>query len=344
MAYGLVYWLGYPAISTPRQAILYLVAQTLILTAMHVLARTSDVFQLLSFILGIQAVLIVPKRVAIMWIVLLYLIESSGAVLDRGREGFIPAMFNIAVFILTYVFASAVRLAEVARLHAEAAQRENEQLIAELRLAQHQLHDLAVAEERNRLARDLHDSVKQQVFATTMQLGAARVLMGRDPQAAQTHVVEAEQLAQQAGAELSLLIHELRPVALGEKGLAEALGDYTRDWSRQTQIRADVQVDGAATSPPATEHALLRIVQEALANVARHSGATAVTIDLVYTPDAVALTIVDNGRGFDVQTNPKGVGLNSIRERIEALSGRLEVHSQPGAGTTIYVRCGGTHV
>jgi NarL family two-component system sensor histidine kinase LiaS len=177
-----------------------------------------------------------------------------------------------------------------------------------------------------------------------MQLGAARVLMGRDPQAAQTHVAEAEHLAQQAGAELSLLIHELRPVALGDKGLAEAVAAYARDWSRQTQIGAELHVEGEDTLPPATEHALLRIVQEALANVARHSGATAVTINLTYTQDGVTLIIADNGRGFDVRTNPKGVGLASIRERAAALGGRFAVQSQIGRGTTIVVHSGGADV
>jgi signal transduction histidine kinase len=298
-------------------------------------ASASDVFDLWAFILGIQAVLIMPNRIAIMWIVLLYLINSSGALWVRGVQGFIPALFNIAVFIITYVFAYIVRQAEIARLH-------NEQLLAELRLAQRQLHDLAVTEERNRLTRDLHDSVKQQVFAITMQLGAARVLMERDAHPAQMHVVEAEQLAQQAGAELSLLIHELRPVALGDKGLAEAIHAYSADWSRQTGIASPLQSQGERPLPPGTEHALLRVTQEALANVARHSHATTVRIDLTHAADAVTLMITDNGHGFDSTTTSTGVGLHSMRERIAALDGRFQVVSQPSAGTTIVVQCGGS--
>ncbi len=336
IAFGLVYRLGYHAIRTPRQATLYFAPQALIITALHILARTSDVFGLLSFILGIQAVLILPNRMAIIWIALFYLITSGSAVWYRGLEGLVNAVFNVAVFFLTYVWARTVRQAEIARL-------ENEQLLADLRLAHRQLHDLAVAEERNRLARDLHDSVKQQVFATTMQLGAARVLLQHDPQAAHAHVVEAEQLAQQAGAELSLLIHELRPVALGDKGLAEALHTYSRDWSRQTHIRADMHLQGERRLPPATEHALLRVAQEALANVARHSQATAVTIDLTYAPEGVTLAITDDGHGFDSTTAATGVGLASMRERIEGLGGCMHVTSRPGAGTTILVQCGGAN-
>ncbi len=149
--------------------------------------------------------------------------------------------------------------------------------------------------------------------------------------------------AQQAGAELSLLIHELRPVALGDKSLADALHAYSADWSRQTGIAAEMQAHGGCPLPPATEHALLRVAQEALANVARHSGATAVTLDLRYAAEAVTLHIGDNGHGFDSRTARKGVGLDSMRERIESLGGRLQVESRIGGGTTICVRCGGSN-
>ena len=201
-----------------------------------------------------------------------------------------------------------------------------------------------MAEERNRLARELHDSVKQQVFATIMQLGAARVLLERDPNAARVHLLEAEQLAQQSGAELSLLIDELRPVALGDKGLAAAIQAYAADWSRQSKIGADVRARGAGTLAPSAEHALVRVTQEALANVARHSHASAVTLDLDLAADAVTLTIADNGCGFDASTASRGVGLDSMRERLEALGGRLRVESKLGAGTTIEARYEVAHV
>jgi signal transduction histidine kinase len=335
LAFGLVHWSRYHAIRSPRHAMIYFAVQTLPLIGLVGVSGTSDIWGLLFFILGFQAVLALPNRTAIGWLALLYLIQSGAALWFGGPWRIINVLFNIAVFCLTYVFAHALRQAEITR-------RENEQLIEELRVAQRQLRDLAVADERNRLARDLHDSVKQQVFATTMQLGAARVLLERDPQAAKGHLHEAELLAQQAGAELSLLIHELRPVALGDKSLADALHAYSADWSRQTGIAAEMQAQGACSLPPATEHALLRVAQEALSNVARHSGATAVTIDLTYAADAVTLRIVDNGHGFDWGTARKGVGLDSMRERIEALDGRLQVESLAGGGTTICVQCGGS--
>jgi signal transduction histidine kinase len=328
LVFGLIYRYSYYAIRTLRQATIYFGVQTLVLTGLIMLARTSDVFGLLFFTLGIQAVLTWPTRMAIVWVVLFYLIDSGGALLYRGPEGIVNVLFNAAVFVLTFVFANSLRQTEIAR-------DQNQQLLEELRAAQRQVQDLAVAEERNRLARELHDSVKQQVFASIMQLGAARALLERDPNAARLHLLEAEQLAQQSGAELSLLIHELRPIALGEKGLAAAIQAYAADWSRQSKIATDVRVRGAVALAPAAEHALVRVTQEALANVARHSHASTVTLDLDLAVDAATLTITDNGCGFDASTTSPGVGLDSMRERLEALGGRLLVNSKPGTGTTI---------
>src|SRR4051794_4414999 len=329
--FGLVYRFGYYAISTPRHAALYFTLQTLLLTCLITVARTSDVFGLLFFTLGIQAVLTWPTRMAIVWLVLFYLIDSGGALLYRGQAGIVNVLFNAAVFVLTFVFANSLRQTEIAR-------DQNQQLLEDLRAAQRQVQDLAVAEERNRLARELHDSVKQQVFATIMQLGAARVLLERDPNAARVHLIEAEQLAQQSGAELSLLIHELRPVALGDKGLVAAIQSYAADWSRQSKIEANVRARGSGTLMPAAEHALVRVTQEALANVARHSHASAVTVDIELAAGAATLTIADNGCGFDMGMGSRGVGLDSMRERLEALGGRLSVNSSLGTGTTIEAR------
>ncbi len=133
--------------------------------------------------------------------------------------------------------------------------------------------ELATLEERNRLARDLHDSVKQQVFATTMTLGAAESLWEQDPEAAREKVDQALALCRQAQQELSGLIHELRPVALEDKGLATALREYVERWSRQTGIEARTVCEGSRALALEVEQALFRVAQEALANVAKHSQA-----------------------------------------------------------------------
>jgi NarL family two-component system sensor histidine kinase LiaS len=140
------------------------------------------------------------------------------------------------------------------------------------------------------------------------------------------------------------LIHELRPVSLEQRGLAETLRAYLADWSRQSQVAVELHAGVERPLAPEAEQALLRVTQEALANVARHSRATAVTVELTYAADAIVLAIADNGRGFDTQTPQKGVGLYSMRERLAGLGGRLLIESRPGEGTRVIARCEAAYV
>jgi NarL family two-component system sensor histidine kinase LiaS len=198
--------------------------------------------------------------------------------------------------------------------------------------------ELATVEERQRLARDLHDSVKQDVFATALLVGAARTLVPADQEQAQAYLAEAEGLAEQARRELTTLIHELRPVALEGKGLATALQEYARRWSVRTGIVSDLQVAGECAVPIEAATALFRVAQEALANVARHSGADHVDVWLTCNDEVAYLQIRDNGKGFDTtQSAGMGVGLVSMRERIEAHQGTIEINSSP-SGTVVQAR------
>lgn len=195
--------------------------------------------------------------------------------------------------------------------------------------------ELAAVEERNRLARELHDAVKQQLFAATMQIGAAQAQLESDPDAAGRHLAEAANLANQAQRELASLIQELRPPALAGRGLGEALQDYAQDWSRQSGVAARVSVRSARPLPLGVEQALFRVAQEALANTGRHSGATEAAVSLVWQDGAIRLEVRDDGRGFAAAATASGYGLESMRQRVAALGGELSVESEPGAGTTV---------
>jgi signal transduction histidine kinase len=195
--------------------------------------------------------------------------------------------------------------------------------------------ELAVLEERNRLARELHDSVKQHVFANALLVRAARKMVSRNPDKAQSYLVDAEQLADQAQQELIALISALRPAAIADKGLVAALTDYTSDWERRMGVVVELRVQGARTTPLDTEETLFRVAQEALSNVARHSDAQQVEILLAWDEEQVRLTIQDNGKGFNAaRITSKGFGLASMRERLEALHGTLMVSSSSN-GTTV---------
>jgi signal transduction histidine kinase len=197
--------------------------------------------------------------------------------------------------------------------------------------------EMAVSEERNRLARDLHDSAKQQALAASFQLGTAITLFDREADTAKKHLIEADHLVNSVRVELTDLIHELRPPTMNGQGFAVSLNDYSIEWAHQSGIEVNVDVQGNNGLSLEAKQTLFRILQEALANVARHSVAQSVDVSLSYGVDVVLLTIKDDGRGFDTSVQHDGMGLNSMWERAESLKGEFTIESEPGEGTRITV-------
>jgi NarL family two-component system sensor histidine kinase LiaS len=224
------------------------------------------------------------------------------------------------------------------------AERLEEQVVALQRLVEknEKLHaqaaSAAAMEERARLARDLHDSVAQQLFALGMTAGAANKLMGVDPERARPFLAQMEEMAAKAQAEMRALLLHLRPVELEGRSLAEALERFLQDVCPRQGIRYDLEVVPELAIGEGMEAQLFRIVQEALSNVIRHASAHHVSVRLLQERAAVLLVIADDGRGFELgQVKDGSYGLHSIRERAQEIGGRLEVWSTPGQGTVLRV-------
>ena len=198
--------------------------------------------------------------------------------------------------------------------------------------------ELARMEERNRLARDLHDTVKQQTYAARMQLTAARNLLASDLTAAAGHIDTALQLNRETQQELKLIIDELRPAALQGRGLAHALKEYAERWQEHTGIKVETAISGERSLPLEVEQAFYRVLQEALSNIARHAEADKVRLNLNMTPERVTLIVADNGHGFDVNAIRQGAnsyGLTGMQGRLSEVGGTLKVESTLSAGTTL---------
>ena len=210
-----------------------------------------------------------------------------------------------------------------------------------------QVRALAVVEERNRLARELHDSVKQHLFSLAMTASAIRArfdTLQDVPDELGEMVHEVETTAQAAQREMTRLIKDLRPGSLEEQGLAEALNDYTLLFGAQEHLLIYLEVQGnASLLPPSVAEALYRVAQEALHNVARHARATRVDVHLRCFPEQAVLTIRDNGIGFDTSQPHRGLGLPNMQERMMAVGGVLNVESQTGIGTTVVAEVGLPH-
>lgn len=198
-----------------------------------------------------------------------------------------------------------------------------------------QTKDLAVMEERNRLARDLHDSAKQKAFAALAQLGTVNGIMKLTSNGVKSHLAEAENLIYEVIQELNFLIQEIYPIALQEMGLQAILREYVFEWENRNDIAASLTIENDYPLPLEMEQAVYRFVQEALANIARHSKASRVEISLSYNMESLQIIISDNGCGFDTNQKAKGLGFRSMRERIGGLRGTVQIQSAPGQGTRL---------
>ena len=199
---------------------------------------------------------------------------------------------------------------------------------------------MAALEERNRIAREIHDTVAQGLTAITLHLEAAEALGSRNPDQAQRNVRQALALARTNLEEVRRSVLDLRAAPLEGHTLPEALALLLQGFTEETAIATSLAADPAiGRLPTAVETGLYRIVQEALSNVRKHAAATRVTVRLSQTAHELRLQIEDNGAGFDLQAvqrrSASGFGLKGMSERAHLLGGRLEVRCAPGAATQI---------
>jgi signal transduction histidine kinase len=198
-----------------------------------------------------------------------------------------------------------------------------------------------VLAERERLARELHDTVAQGFISVVTQLESAEQVLDERPQEAHERLEIARRTARENLQELRATVRALRPDLLSDAPLSLALERAAARWSATASVPVQVRVTGQALAlRPDTELALLRTAQEALANVGRHASATRVVLSLSYLGDTVTLDVDDDGVGFEKRERPLGeggFGLVGMRERVEAAGGEFTIESTPGQGTCIAV-------
>ncbi|MGW2837663.1 GAF domain-containing sensor histidine kinase [Streptomyces sp. NPDC001493] len=198
--------------------------------------------------------------------------------------------------------------------------------------------ELTIAEERSRLAHELHDAVSQKLFSLRLTAQAAAALVDRDPARAKGELQQVAALAAEAVDELRAAVVELRPAALDEDGLVATLRTQVQVLDRAQSARVTFESHGVRALPAAQEEALLRVAQEALHNALRHSGGARVTVALTRRGAGTVLRITDDGQGFDptaVRQAGRHLGLVSMSHRAHSVGGTLSVESAPGKGATI---------
>lgn len=196
----------------------------------------------------------------------------------------------------------------------------------------------AVLEERRRLARDLHDTVSQQLFALHMSASSLPALLERNAGQAMQVIRQLIDMSAAAQRQMRGLIAQLRPLELQGRTLSEALDRWFPDYCRQNGLQGTLDVQLSGRLSEAKEHQLFLIIQEAMANVVKHANARTVRLYLGETDHQVSLLIEDDGAGFQAEAVRVGShGLSTMRERARKLGGEAEIVTKPGAGTRVRV-------
>jgi two-component sensor histidine kinase len=201
-----------------------------------------------------------------------------------------------------------------------------------------QIENIARAKERQRIARDLHDSLGQALTALNVQLQTALKLWKLDPTEAESFLIEAQRLSAIAIKEVRQCVCSLRAKAIADQPLEQLIKSLVKDFQQVTGVSISTCINLCCNDlPPEVSTTLYRVIQEALTNICKHAAATAVEIKLQTLLDSVQLVITDNGKGFKQNSLPKGFGLQGMAERVEALRGQFDIKTQPGKGCRLTV-------
>jgi signal transduction histidine kinase len=265
-----------------------------------------------------------PRPLAILTILAIWAAQVLPFSLLYGPEISLSwAMPFLAAIVFVAVFTQLMVNEQYARAQLAAANRKLREYAA-------QIEELAVVQERNRLAREIHDGLGHYLTAINIQIKAAQALAGQDPENMHTALRDAQLLTEEALADVRRSISSLRADPSTSRPLPELLGGLLRE-VQTSGVAADFQVKGNARPlSPEIEFTLYRLAQEGLTNVRKHAQATQASLLLEYLPERVRMTVQDNGQGATDTSG--GYGLLGVRERVELLQGCLEIDTAPGSG------------
>jgi signal transduction histidine kinase len=230
---------------------------------------------------------------------------------------------------------------------ADAERQKSQALLDELKIANKKLEEyseqvqsLAAAEERNRLARELHDSVSQTVFSINLTAESAKILIDRDPERVKGLLNHLQTLSQNALGEMRSLIRHLRPGSMEGEGLGEALRKHARERLKINGLSVELSIQGERRLNAQVEDGIFRIVQEALNNIEKHAKTNSALVELDLSGDTASIVIEDHGIGFspeEIGRDEGKFGIASMKERAAAIGGSLQISSNPGEGTRIRI-------
>jgi signal transduction histidine kinase len=334
-----------PYLQSRALQLAYLLVQSVLIIVVLITSTFEDFPALLFIPLSLDAVAFFGRRVGYRIIAIFSLLMILTFLFSDEGQLFGLAMGTLysGVFFLFGGYAHQVQ-------KARAIHDQNELMFNELQAAYRQLQgyadhraSLAIEQERNRLARDLHDSVTQTVFSMNLAAQSAYLLADKEPPRVAGQLLRLEELAASALREIQSLVSQLRPRTIMEEGLPAALRRLAVEQKMRAGLQIALEIHGECTLSETVATGLYSIAQEALTNVSKHSGVCEATVRLQLKKDHSCLEIEDHGRGFDPDTisDQRGhLGLAGMSERACEIGWRLSVLSRPGQGTRIAVTDG----
>ena len=333
-------------INNQRNKIIYTACEIiLILITNFSGGRTSRLFPFLYLILVTRSCLIfkLPGRLVITGLsfsLFLITLRKRFPYLPHRlpHRGFQKLWFFQFSFVMLFVLALVFVLLLMNTVLSERQSRE-ELTAANKKLRQYALkiENQATLEERNRIAREIHDSLGHSLTALNLQLETATKLLNSNPEKATDFLIRAKELGSQALKDVRESVSTMRSNPLQEQSLEAAIHTIVNNFYHSTNIKPNCQINLLNSIPRDISTAIYRIIQESLTNIYKYGEATEVNLELTTTPTNLYLVIWDNGKGFDLNQNTTGFGLKSMRDRTLALEGNFNIESFPGNGTKIMV-------
>lgn len=315
----------------------YFMLQTILVVSLLLLPPRLQYFNIFFFILSVDAMMLLPPRRGYLWIALFSLLTAGVFTINYGlKEAFFATPIYAGAYLFFGIFASTTA-------RAEAAKQESQELLEELRAAHKKLQeytlqaeDLAVAEERNRLAREMHDTLGHRLTVAAVQLEAAQRLISNEPERATEIIHTVRDQVREALQELRQTVAALREPLEADLSLPRALLRLATSFEQATNIQVEMKFVSHLPNLPHTHRlAFYRAAQEALTNIQRHAQASRLTLHLEEAGESIRLRVVDDGVGIPAEAESKGFGLRGLQERAQRLGGRLRYGQNPTGGTEL---------
>jgi len=318
---------------------LYLTVQTLLIAALELSEPSYFGAVVLFFMLSAQAAAYFPWRTSLAWVGIFVVITGALMVVRGGLEALLILPIYAGGYFFFAAFAHQTRQALEARQESQRLLEELQEAHRQLQAYAAQAEELAVTKERNRLAREMHDTLGHRLTVAAVQLEGAERLIPTDPERAAQMVRTVREQVRRALSELRQTVAALRTPPEADLPLPKALTWLADDFERATGLTVHRSLP--ETMPPlspALHVTLYRTAQEALTNVQRHAAARQVWLTLHVDDSAVTLQVRDDGRGLPPDAEQHGFGLRGLRERASQLGGELHLDSRPGEGTRLSLR------